>query len=798
MIDQLARDVRIALRGLRRSPTFTVTAISILGLGIGMAVAMWTVCDAVLLQRLPVRDQDAIVVLHALDQSGVDLAVSPADFEEWRHETRTMRDVAGFAHWGSFVWPLVDANGRAVVLSTSEVTGNFFQLLGTKPALGRLLTPTDDAKGAAPAMVLSYGAWQRQFGGSPAILGHRLTDPGRQLTYVVVGVAPPGLEFPAGTDCWAPIAMFGGAYMTTFGRLAPGATIAGARAEYAPFMQRIAREQHAQWHLSRFEAATLPAEIVGNVRPALVALTAAVGLLLLVACVNVGTLLLMRAAMRSRELAVRGALGASYGAIVRLLCTESALLGIGGGVLALLCADVLRRMLVAVAPVQLPRADVVRIAGLPIGAVTAISIGAGLLFGLAPALLAVRRHPASPTRLAMRGGRDTRQQRRLRHGLVASQVALALVMLAGAGLLGRSLQRLEQVPLGYQADHLSILELSIPWVKYDSEPKILPLDPPVGERLAALPGVSAVTPVLIPPFMGPSVWTGPWQTTGGATGPEATPTAPFEVGDAQYFRTFGIPILRGRGFLDTDRENTPGVAVVSEAFARRLWPGQDPIGQRLRTTSDTAWRTVVGVAGDIRIRTLREANPTVYMPYRQLYWQGFIAIRTTGDLAPLLPAIRRIVSDADPGVGLWRARSMDEFLAAPLAQPRMSAFLLSAFGLVALVLSAIGLYGVMASAVREQTRELGVRMALGASPGRLLGDVLRRAMAVSAVGAAVGLAGALVVSRFARALLFEVSPTDPVALAGACGLLLGVALIAAYVPARLASRVDPARALQAE
>ena len=520
MIDQLAQDVRIALRGLRRSPTFTVTAISILGLGIGMAVAMWTVCDAVLLQRLPVRDQDAIVVLHAFDQSGVDLAVSPADFEQWRHETRTMRDVAGFAHWGSFVWPLVNANGRSVVLSTSEVTGNFFQLLGTKPILGRLLTPTDDAKGAAPAMVLSYGAWQRQFGGSPAILGHRLTDPGRQLSYVVVGVAPPGLDFPAGTDCWAPIALFGGAYMTTLGRLAPGATIAGARGEYAALMQRVTREQHAQWHLSRFEAGTLPNEIVGNVRPALVALTAAVGLLLLVACVNVGTLLLMRAAMRSRELAVRGALGASYGAIVRLLCTESALLGIGGGVLALLCADVLRRMLVAVAPVQLPRADVLRIAGLPIG-----SGGGGLdrcRSALRARARADRRAPppsiahagspcaegATPGNSVAYGTDSLRRKSRWRSSCWLEPDSWD----AACNASSRYRSATRQTTCRFS----NCRSPGSNTIRNRRFCRCTRRSASVSPHSRAS---SAVTPVLIPPFMGPSVWTGPWQTTGGATGP---------------------------------------------------------------------------------------------------------------------------------------------------------------------------------------------------------------------------------------------------------------------------------------
>ena len=796
--NQFGQDARVALRSFRRNPAFALTAVSILGIAIGMAAAMWTVFNAVVLRTLPVHDQDTIVVPAAFGQSGVDIALSGAEFKQLRQETRTMGDVAGFAHWGAFAFPLVGRGGQSVVLASAQVTGNFFGVLGARPVLGRLLQESDDVQGAAPVMVISFATWQRLFGGDPAVIGHVLTDPSQKIGYSIVGVAPPGLDYPVGAECWSAAAMRGSPYVSVVGRLAPGSSIVAVRSEFAAFTQRLDRNHPEHFHPVRFEANTLAAAVVGNVTPVLVVLTAAVGLLLLIACVNVGTLLLMRAAMRSRELAVRGALGATYGAIVRLLLTESALLGAGGGVLGLACAEALRRTLVALAPIQLPRMDVVKTAGLPVGVVAGVSVMALLLFAVGPALVAVRRNPAAPARLDARGGNDSRRRRRTRHGLVAAQVALAVVMLAGAGLLGRTLQRLEHLDLGYRTGHVSILELSIPWAKYDTMPKILRLYDAIGPRLSAVPGVVAATPVLIPPFLGTSVWTAPWEAEGRTAGSDQAPAAPLETGDAQYFRTFGIPIRQGRGFLDTDRENAPQVAVVSEAIARRLWPGEDPIGRRIRVVGDSVWRTVAGVAGDIRIRSLRDANPTVYLPYHQFNWQGFIAIRTSGDLAAVLPAIRRMLSDVDPGVGLWRARTMDQFLDAPLAQPRLSALLLSGFGLVALLLSAIGLYGVMASAVREQTRELGVRMALGATPKRLLGDVLRRAMGVSAVGAVVGLAASVLASRFARSLLFEVGPNDPIALLGACTLLLAVALIAAYVPARLASRVDPARALQAD
>jgi predicted permease len=308
-----------------------------------------------------------------------------------------------------------------------------------------------------------------------------------------------------------------------------------------------------------------------------------------------------------------------------------------------------------------------------------------------------------------------------------------------------------------------------------------------------------MTPVVLPPFFGPNVFTGPWEAEGQTEAQmDATPNIPMESGGSEYFRTLGIPILRGRGFSEADRENAPRVAVVSQSVARMFWPGQDPVGRRLRFRHDSVWRTVVGVAGDIHYRVLREVTPTVFLPFRQYFWQGGFVLRTALTPAALLPSVKRAVTAGDPTATVWDLKTMDEYLAGPLAEPRLSTLVLSMFGLVALVLAAIGLYGVMASAVREQTRDIGVRMALGATPRRVRGEVLRRAMLVSLSGAAVGIVGALVGSRVIASLLFEVSPTDPVALIGACAVLLVVAALAAYLPAYRASRVDPARALQGD
>jgi predicted permease len=425
-----------------------------------------------------------------------------------------------------------------------------------------------------------------------------------------------------------------------------------------------------------------------------------------------------------------------------------------------------------------------------------------LLFGVVPSLLAARTDVASTLRLDARSGRDSAARRRFRHVLVAAQTMLALVMLAGGALLARSLARLESIDLGYNADHLTHLATSWPSKKYDSVSKYYPLGEDILRRWRAIPGVVALTPTLIPPLVGENVFLARVDKEGQSPSEHASNGFYPELsGDKDYFRALGSPILRGRAFTDADREDAPLVAIVSEMAATRLWPGEDPIGKRIHYLSQdsTAWRTVIGVVGDARIRALRTTAPLIYVPWRQMgFWQFGFAVRTRGDISGVLPAMRQALAGVDPQMKLWYVHSMDELLAAPLAQPRMSALLMSVFAVAALLLAAIGLYGLMASIVRERTRELGIRMALGAEPERLRRDVLFHALTVSGAGALVGLIAAFGTSRMLSAILFEVSPADPVALAAACGVLLVVVLIAAYAPARRATKIDPANALRAD
>ena len=798
MIDALLADLRYALRQLRRAPTFAATVVLILGIGIGMATAMFTVFRAVVMEKLPVRDPDRVVVLWTFRDPTVELPVGLKEVDDLRRESRTLANVAGFAHWGAQVIPLTDGD-RPIVLKQAMVTAGFFDVLGARPVLGRLLRPEDGFEGAAPVAVISYQTWQRDFGGDPRVLGRRLTTTQDQRSYAIVGVTPPGLDFPVGTDYWIGPRPFD--LIDVVARLAPIATPASAQLEFLSIARQLDHERRTPVYPTGATVRTLTQAVLGDTKPILVALTAAVTLLLLIVCVIVSSLLLLRASRRAPEIVMRRALGASSRQIARLLVAESALLATAGGALGLVCAAGLLKLLLVFAPAQVPRMDMIRLAGTPVDVAARVTLLAVMLFGLVSALLAARGDPAFLLRIDSRSGTETRGRRRFRQSLVASQVALAVVMLAGAGLLVRSLERLERLDLGYEADNLSILDLAVPFAKYGSPQKVFAMFDDLYGRLRAVPGVTAFTPVLYPPFLGANLM----QVTPVLEGQsraavDATPNVPLEGGGTEYFRTFGIPILRGRGFLPSDRESAPKIVVVSEAVARRLWPGQDPVGQRLRFLGGDPndWRTVVGVAGDIRFRRLKEATPMIYLPWHQLITFGTFALRTRDALASVLPAVRRTVREFDPQMDVWDARTMDAYVDKPLTQPRLSTLLLSAFGVVGLLLAAIGLYGMMASAVQERTRDLGVRLALGATPGRLRREVLGAALSVTSVGAVVGLAAAVMSSRLLTALLFQVSPTDPITLAGVCVVLLAVGVGAAYLPARRAMRIDPAQALRTE
>jgi putative ABC transport system permease protein len=804
---RLANDLRVALRGFRRTPTFAVTVIAILGLGIGMAAATFSAFETLLVRRLPVTDQDRVAVMWTYHEPTIETSPLATDLPELRRSSRTMRDIAGVVHYGVAPSPFGDGR-RSVVLARTMVTTNYFDVLGARPLLGRLLRRDDELPGAPHVVVLSYGAWQSRFGGDPSIVGRQIVDLYVSWPYTIVGVAPPGLDYPAGIEMWMPIQKGWSPRVLVVARLKANATLDAARAELTAIAQRL----QPSWKLTGTHAETLTMTVLGSYRPILIALAAAVSLLLLIACVNVGTLFLVRAAARARELAIRRALGASYGDLVRQLVVESGLLAIAGGALGVVCATLLLRGLVLFAPARLPRLDDIRLHGSLLGIGIGLTSIAVLLFGVLPALAAARVDLATPLRSDARSGVESRDHRRVRDWLVASQVALALVMLAGAGLLGRSLLHLERLPLGYRAEHLSILSVAYDATRVGAPEQMLAWGEEVQQRLRGMPGITSVTPIVVPPFYGPNIWSDVIEAEAVTRSEkDATPTIPIELAGAEYFRTFDTPVIRGRGFAESDREGAPKIVVVSESVARRFWGADEALGKRIRvapiaviTGNDQPkgfydWRTVVGVVPDTRFRALREALPTVYVPWRQAPgWQGAFAVRSSTDIGALAPSMRRAVHDLNTALNLYEVRSMDALLAGPLSEPRLSAFLLAAFGLVALTLSAVGLYAVMASSVRRQTREIGIRVALGATPAIIRGSVLRRALTIAMIGSVVGLAGALATTRLLSAILYDVSPTDPVTLAAVSLLLLIVATLAAYIPARRATRIDPVEALRAD
>jgi putative ABC transport system permease protein len=811
-MDTLFRDVRHAVRSLRRMPGFTIAALLILALGIGMSTAMFTVFKTVLVDRLPIRAQDRVIVMHTLERSGRNLDVPYAYLAEIARDSALFRGVGGVYH---LVRPQPFMDGSAVVvLTVAGVSTNYFDVLGMSPVVGSFLRPEDGQAGAPPVMVLSYAAWRRDFGGDPSVVGHSLVIPYTQERARIIGVAPAGFDYPSGTDVWRAIpAEANGAQVDIVARLAPNVTIGTARAGLFALTQRVnpfasvpsaANHPPGSWEISGVAAQSFADTVLGGSRPPLVALTLAVGLLLLIACVNIGNLSLVRLLGRTREIAVRRAIGARSTDVVRLFAVENALLGTLGGALGVVTAVALLRIVRAAAPPQLPRVDALGSLGEPLAAAAGITLFALLLFGVLPSLMASRIRSYAALRSDSRSGTESRSARRARHGLVAMQIALAVVMLSGAGLLVRTLAQLESVDLGYRSDHLSILS-------FTGAQSALPTAVASGEagrqlvlRLEATPGVVAATPILSKPFIGQSLYMSKLaRVEQSVTEREQNPFVPYEFGGPNYFRTLAIPILRGRGFTASDTRDSERIVVVNETLAKRLWPDQDLLGKRLVSvagyTGDRTF-TVVGIASDTRFRELRNVGPVAYFVWEQVLtsFPGLLAVRTTRPLAGMLPALRAASHDVNPALVVWGAETMDQLLDAPLAQPRLSAMLLAGFSLVALLLSAIGLYGVVLSGVRRQTHDIGVRVALGAMPGDIRRLVVAQVFGLVGVGVIAGLAGALAASRLLRSMLFQVSPIDPLTLAGVCILLLAVAAVAGYLPARRAARIDPVEALRAE
>jgi len=603
---------RHALRSLARTPGFALTAILTLALGIGLATAVFTVADALLLRRLPVRDQDRLVVLwgQAPDR-GFDYPFTLDEAREFARRTRSLAPVAFFAYEGAWPTPIRDG-GRISRLHRALVSGEFFDVLGAQPVLGRALQAGDDVVGAAPVLVLSHGAWQRQFGGDPTVLGRQIVMHGNGVAYTIVGVMPQGLDYPRGADIWAPLVPARTrpgtdstvADVELIGRLRPGAMAAQARDELTAYLRRAEaspwqRDMHGVVH-------ALPRLVLGETRPALIAFAAAAGLLLLITCINVANLLLVRGLARVREIAVRSALGAGQRQVVSQLLVENALLAFAGGALGVVVAAAAVRSFVAVAPPGLPRLDEIQLNATALAGAVGITGVAMLIFGLAPAVITSR---VEIERVLRSGTRQSagRRSRLGTEGLVAGQVALALLVLSAAGLIARSLIKLERAELSFEPSHLLIGDLALRYDQFDTAAKQQALLERLLPQVRAIPGVRAVSPVVAGPFSGPGGWDGKFAAEGQS--PEqaaANPMLNMEVVTPDYFATLGIAVHRGRVFTDADREGAPPVVVISESVARLYWGTADPIGKRLRIGEHLERAvSVVGVVPDTRYRDLR-------------------------------------------------------------------------------------------------------------------------------------------------------------------------------------------------
>ena len=807
-MSRLLQNLRLAVRSLRRAPGFAITATLTLALGIGLATAVFTVADALLLRRLPVVDQDRIVVVWGATSDGRfdNFPLLLPDAREFATRVRSMERVEFFAYGGAPPVPIRD--GSSVFrLRRSLVSGGYFELLGTTPMLGRALRPEDDVVGAAPVVVLSHGAWHRHFGGDPRVIGRRLVIHWTGVAHTIVGVMPLGLDYPRGVDFWAPVIPNSGphrehavyAELNVLGRLRPGATVTDARAEMSQF---FGREEAPAWHRDLHGVAhSLTNAVLGDVKPAVLAFAAAAGLILLITCVNVASLLLVRGLARVREIAVRSALGAGRGHIIGQLIAESALLAVAGGVLGTVLAAGTVRGFVAFAPARTPRLDEIHVNGTAIGAAIVITAVAMLLFALVPALVTSRVQLQDVLRSGTRQSGTSRRFRLGTEALVVGQVALALVVLSGAGLITRSLVELQRAELAFDPSRLVIAELAVPSSGFGDTRSGLELLDRLVPRLEAIPGVLAVAPVLAAPFTGSGAIFGQPAAEGQSADEAASnPTLVLEVVTPSYFTTFDIPLLRGRVFSEQDREGSPLVVVISEAAARHYWPGADPIGRRVRVGGG-GFATVIGLVPDTRYHDLRDPRPSLYFPLAQSAFPVApltLAVRTGVGSASVIPAIRLAIDETEPGVALASAAPFEALLDEPLAQPRLNALLLVVFAGAAMMLAAVGLFGVMAAMVRQRTRELGIRMALGATAADVRRMVLGRGVAIASAGMALGLLGAVLANRLLVAMLYQVSPTDGVTLALVAAVLLIVAVLATAVPARASTRIDPLIALRAD
>ena len=802
MLESILRDARYGARSLAKNKGFTAVALLTLALGIGANTAIFSVIDAVLLRPLPYPESERLVRLYARDAAGEDFSVSPADFLEGYARAEVFEHLAAYREF-SFN---MASQERAERVSGVVVSPEFFPVMGVAPRLGRHITPAQDAPGGPRVVVLGHALWRKRFNGDEGVLGKSVDLDGEPRT--VVGVMPEGFQFPEGTELWAssryavpehplrptqdPTTRRDMQYFDVVGRLRPGAGLEQANAEAKAVAGRLKQQHGERTEAVSASVYTLHEDVVGGTRPALLMLVGAVAILLLIACANVANILLARGATRQKEIALRLALGAGRVRLVRQFLTESLLLALAGGVLGVLLALWALPPLKALVPGGLPLALDARV----LAFTALVSLVSALAFGLFPALNLANQDLNGALKEGGRAGSGGARSNRARRVLVVSEIALAAVLLTGAGLLIRSFNRLLDVPLGFEPEKVLTAQLTLPQARYPEKSQRAAFVGRVLEQVGGSPEIeSAAVVSRIPLNFGRSTRSVEVQ---GRTPQEIKVSPDYLVASPGYFRSMGVPMLAGRDFDVRDAAGAQRVVVVNEATARYLWPGENALGKLVKT--DDEWSQVVGVVGNVRqVSLTSQPPPTVYVPYAQDPWPFMsLVVRARSSPAGAAPALLGAVGNVDKDVPLYGVRPMEEVLATSLSARRWRTLLLSLFAFTALALACLGIYGVTAYSVTQRTHEIGIRMTLGARKADVLKMVVGQGLKLAVVGVAAGLVAALALSRLATSMLYGVEAADPVTLVAVSAILICVTAAACLVPARRATKVDPLVALKYE
>ena len=800
------QDFLYAVRRLVKAPGFTVVAVLTLALGIGANSAIFSVVNGVLLKPLPYPEPDRLVgVYHTTE--GHRAVMSGPNFTDVARAATSFESAAAISS-GRMI---LTGEGEPARLAIAEVSASLFNVLRVRPALGRAFNADENTPGRNNIVILSHGLWQQRFGSDPSVIGKRITLDG--VSKEIVGVMPAGFSYPSGRDAWLPVdydegfvtKQRGAWYLSVVARLKPGVTPQQSAAEVETIGRNLARQYpDANGEIGMTTYPLLEA-MVGDIRRSVMILLGAVGFVLLIACTNVANLLLARAATRETEMAVRTALGAGRGRLIGQLLTESVLLSLVGAAFGLLLAVWGVELLTNLKPQGIPRLDNVRVDGAVILFTIAVGVVTGVLFGLVPAFAATRGLSAT-LKEGGRGAVTSRGGMRVRGVLVVAELALAVMLLAGAGLLMRSFMKLQAVDPGFKLDPALTFDLTLPDARYKDMDQQIAFYDQLLPRLRSLPGVQAASAVMGLPLSGLDFIIS-FEVGGRPPLPPAQqPAMQVRVATPEYFSTIGIPLKRGRLFTDDDRLQTPKVVLITEAAAKQFFPNEDPIGKTIKLGwgrgpgKPRAGGEVVGIVGDIKDEGLNEPNPPqIYMPLRQ--WPvSFMTVVMKTSVPPtsLTDGARAQVAALDPNLPLSNVSTLDAIVAKSISQQRFYMTLLSVFAAVALVLAAIGIFGVLSYAVSQRTREIGIRMALGAQERTVISLVVRQAMLLVGTGVIAGTALALYLSQTMTKMLFSVRPTDPTTFVSVAAVLAAVALLASYLPARRATRVDPIVALRAE